>query len=125
MVHSGVPIATALEICAEATGNRLVQKNVLAVRSMILSGNRIAESIEKTGIFPGLVVRMVSVGEDSGQLPEVLENVSELYEDQVEVSVMTSMALFEPVVISIFGAFILTLVIAIYLPIFSVSMRVH
>lgn len=125
MVQSGVPISNALEICAGATGNQLVKKNVLAVRSMIMAGNRIADSIEKTGIFPGLIVRMVAVGEDSGQLPEVLENVSALYEDQVEVSIMTTMALFEPLVICVFGAFILMLVMAIYLPIFSMSMSVH
>jgi type II secretory pathway component PulF len=76
-------------------------------------------------IFPGLIVRMVSVGEDSGQLPEVLENVSDLYEDQVEVSIMASMAMFEPLIICVFGAFILVLVLAIYLPIFTVSTTMH
>ncbi len=125
MVHSGVPISTALEICADATGNQLVCRNVLAVRDLIITGNRIAASLAKAGIFPGLIVRMVSVGEDSGKLPEVLENVSDLYEDQVEVSIMTSMALFEPIVICVFGAFILMLVLAIYLPIFTVSMHVR
>jgi type IV pilus assembly protein PilC len=121
MVHSGVPISNALEICAESTGNQVIMKNVLGVRELIMTGNRIASSLEKAGIFPGLIVRMVGVGEDSGQLPEVLDNVSDLYEDQVEVSIMTSMALFEPLVICVFGAFILILVMAIYLPIFTVS----
>lgn len=125
MVHSGVPISNALEICADATGNQLLKHNVLSARELILTGNRIAASLEKTGIFPGLIVRMVSVGEDSGQLPEVLDNVSDLYEDQVEVSIMTTMALFEPLVIVVFGAFILILVLAIYLPIFTVSMNVR
>ncbi len=121
MVNSGVPISSALEICAEATGNQLLKRSVLGVREMIMTGNRIAASLDKAGIFPGLIVQMVSVGEDSGQLPEVLDNVSDLYEDQVEVSVMTAMALFEPLIICIFGAFILMLVMAIYLPIFTVS----
>ncbi|WP_372846098.1 type II secretion system F family protein, partial [Pontiella sp.] len=124
MVQSGVPISNALEICAQATGNQLLKRNVLGAREMIMTGNRIAASLEKSGIFPGLIVRMVGVGEDSGQLPEVLNNVSELYEDQVEVSIMTSMALFEPMVIIVFGAFILILILAIYMPIFSVSMSV-
>ncbi|MBT8046390.1 MAG: type II secretion system F family protein, partial [Pontiella sp.] len=96
--------------------------NVLGVREMIMTCNRIAYSLEKSGIFPGLIVRMVAVGEDSGQLSEVLDNVSDLYEDQVEVAVMTTMALFEPLVIVVFGAFILIIVLAIYLPIFSVGM---
>ncbi|MBT8042509.1 MAG: type II secretion system F family protein, partial [Pontiella sp.] len=122
MVQSGVPISNALEICADATGNQLLKHNVLGVREMIMTGNRIAYSLEKSGIFPGLIVRMVAVGEDSGQLSEVLDNVSDLYEDQVEVAVMTTMALFEPLVIVVFGAFILIIVLAIYLPIFTVGM---
>ncbi|MDF7799992.1 type II secretion system F family protein [Pontiellaceae bacterium B1224] len=125
MVNSGVPISNALEICAEATGNQLVQRSVLGVREMIMTGSRIAVSMERAGIFPGLIVRMVAVGEDSGQLPEVLDNVSDLYEDQVEVSIMTSMALFEPVIICVFGVFILMIVMAIYLPMFTISSGVH
>lgn len=125
MVHSGVPISTALEICAEATGNKVLEKTILEVRERILVGHRIAESLEQSGIFPGLIVRMVSVGEDSGQLPEVMERVADLYEDQVEVSIMTTMALFEPLVIIVFGGFILILIMAIYLPIFSVGMSVN
>lgn len=125
MVHSGVPISTALEICAEATGNKVLEKTIYEVRERILVGHRIAESLEQSGIFPGLVVRMVAVGEDSGQLPEVMERVADLYEDQVETSIMTTMALFEPLVIVIFGGFILVLIMAIYLPIFSVGMSVR
>lgn len=125
MVHSGVPISKALEICAEATGNRIIRRSVLKARDRIITGNRIASSLDQSGIFPGLIIRMVSVGEDSGQLPEVLDKVSDLYEDQVEVSVMATMALFEPLIICIFGAFILTIVLAIYMPIFSLSSGMH
>jgi type II secretory pathway component PulF len=125
MVHSGVPISTALEICAEATGNKVLEKTIHEVRERILVGHRIAESLAESGVFPGLIVRMVAVGEDSGQLPEVMEKVADLYEDQVEVSIMTTMALFEPVVICVFGAFVLIIVLAIYLPIFSVSASVR
>ncbi len=125
MVHSGVPISTALEICGEAAGNKVIQKTISEVREKIITGHRIARSLEESGIFPGLITRMVTVGEDSGQLPEVLERVSDLYEDQVETSIMTTMALFEPLVICVFGGFVLVLVMAIYLPIFTVSMSVR
>ncbi len=125
MVQSGVPISSALEICADATGNKVLQKTVLEVRERILVGHRIAESLAESGVFPGLIVRMVAVGEDSGQLPEVMEKVADLYEDQVEVSIMTTMALFEPLVIVVFGAFVLIIVLAIYMPIFSVSASVQ
>ena len=94
------------------------------MREKIITGHRIAASLEETGIFPGLITRMVTVGEDSGQLPEVLERVSDLYEDQVETAIMTTMSLFEPLIICVFGGFVLVLVLAIYLPIFTVSMSV-
>ena len=125
MVNSGVAISTALEICAEATGNRVLERTVLDVRDRILTGHGIADSLAQTGVFPGLIVRMVSVGEDSGQLPEVLEKVADLYEDQVEVSIMTTMALFEPVIICVFGVFVLVIILAIYMPIFTVSSSVR
>ncbi len=121
MVDGGVPISTALEICAESTGNQVLHKTVMEVRERILTGHGIADSLAQSGVFPGLIVRMVSVGEDSGQLPEVLEKVADLYEDQVEVSIMTTMALFEPVIICVFGAFVLIIVLAIYMPMFTVS----
>jgi type II secretory pathway component PulF len=125
MVHSGVPISTALEICGEAAGNMVIERTIGAVREKIITGHRISQSLTESGIFPGLVTRMVSVGEDSGQLPEVLEKVSELYEDQVETSIMTTMALFEPVIICVFGGFVLVLIMAIYLPIFTVGSAVN
>mgnify|MGYP000406659555 CR=1 FL=1 len=125
MVNSGVAISTALEICSEATGNQVLERTVLDVRDRILTGHGIADSLAQSGVFPGLVVRMVSVGEDSGQLPEVLEKVADLYEDQVEISIMTTMALFEPVIICVFGAFVLVIVLAIYMPIFTVSSSVR
>lgn len=125
MVHSGVPISTAMEICGEAAGNSVIQRTIAEVREKIITGHRIAQSLTESGIFPGLITRMVSVGEDSGQLPEVLERVSDLYEDQVETSIMTTMSLFEPLVICVFGGFVLTIILAIYMPIFTVSMSVH
>ena len=121
MVQSGVPISSALEICAYASGNHAIQSAVMGARQKIMTGGRIAPSFETTGIFPGLIIRMLSVGEESGQLPEVLENVADLYDDQVEVSIMTSMALFEPLVICVFGAFVLLIIMAIYMPMFSMT----
>jgi type IV pilus assembly protein PilC len=124
MVHSGVSISTALEICADAAGNRVIRKAVQQARERIMTGQRISESFSESGIFPGLITRMVAIGEDSGQLPEVLDRVSELYEDQVETKIMSTMALFEPLVICLFGGVVMILVMAIYLPIISVSSAV-
>lgn len=124
MMHSGVSISTALEICGDAAGNRVLQQSIRGVRERIITGQRISKSLGESGIFPGLITRMVSVGEDSGQLPEVLDRVSDLYEDQVETKIMSTMALFEPLVICVFGGLVMILVMAIYLPIISISLSV-
>jgi type IV pilus assembly protein PilC len=124
MVHSGVPISTALEICSEASGNAVTGRALVEARDRILSGNSIASSLSQSMDFPRLLVRMVGVGEDSGRLPEVLDKIADMYEDQVETDLTTAMALFEPVVIAVFGGFILILVLAVYIPIFTVSSHI-
>ena len=121
MVKGGVPIAGALEIASGTCGNRAMQQALLAARERIVNGSSIAASMAREGIFPRLVIRMISVGESSGRLPEVLEKVSDVYEDQVEGSIMVATSLIEPVIICVFGVFILILVLAIYIPIFSMA----
>ena len=90
----------------------------------IITGNGIADSLSQSMDFPRLLVRMVSVGENSGRLPEVLDKIADMYEDQVETDLTTAMGLFEPIVISVFGGFILVLVLAVYIPIFTLSSHV-
>ncbi len=125
MVESGVPIERALSIGARASGNVVVEKKLEEVRNrIILQGHGISESLKESGFFPSLVVQMVSVGEEAGRLSDVLEKVAELYEDQVEVSIMSIMGLFEPLIIGIFGGLILIMVLAIYMPIFTLSSNV-
>ena len=83
-----------------------------------MAGNSIASSLDKK-VFPRLVARMVGVGESSGRLPEVLAKVADVYEEQVEGTIMVAMSLLEPLLIAFFGGLILILVLAIYLPVFS------
>jgi type IV pilus assembly protein PilC len=120
MIRGGVPVTQAITIAAEVLGNRAMEATLRKTHDRIVEGNEIAASLDKT-VFPRLVVRMVSVGEQSGRLPEVLEKVADLYEDQVESSIMTATSLFEPIIIMVFGAIILVLVMAIYLPVFTVA----
>lgn len=120
MVKGGVPVATAIEIAAEILGNKSMESTLKATRERIMAGNDIASSLDKK-TFPRLVVRMVSVGESSGRLPDVLEKVADLYEDQAEGAIMMATSLFEPVIIIVFGCLILVLVMAIYLPVFTAA----
>jgi len=120
MIRGGVPVTTALGIAAEVLGNKAMEATLKNTYNRIVAGNNIASSLDPR-VFPRLVVRMVSVGESSGRLPDVLEKVSDVYEDQVENTILMATALFEPVVIVIFGCIILVMVMAIYLPVFSVA----
>jgi len=125
MARGGVSISTALEIAAGTCGNRAMEMALLAARDRIMNGMSISASLAQEKIFPHLVLRMVSVGEATGRLPQVLEKVSDVYEDQVEGSIMTATALFEPIAICFFGAIILVIVLAIYLPVFTVASQIR
>lgn len=118
MMAGGVSVATAIEIAAEVLGNKVMQASMKATRDRIMAGNSIASSLDKK-VFPRLVARMVGVGESSGRLPEVLTKVADVYEDQVEGTIMVAISLLEPIIIAVFGGLILLLVMAIYLPVFS------
>jgi len=121
MVQGGVPIALAMEISSQTCGNQSLERSLLQARERILNGQDISSSLGQERHFPRLVIRMVSIGETSGRLPEVLDKVSDVYEDQVEATIMTAMSLFEPVIICVFGIAILLLVLAIYVPVFTVA----
>ncbi len=125
MLRGGVSVSTAMEITSDVTGNVLLREAILAARDRIVQGSDIAASLEREGEFPRLVVRMIHVGESSGRLPEVLDKVADTYEGQVEGAIATATTLFEPLVISLFGGIILVLVLAIYMPIFTVASGVR
>jgi len=118
MMTGGVAVATAIEIAAEVLGNKVMEASMKATRDRIMAGNNIASSLDKK-VFPRLVARMVGVGESSGRLPEVLAKVADVYEDQVEGTIMVAVSLLEPIIIAVFGGLILLLVLAIYLPVFT------
>jgi type IV pilus assembly protein PilC len=121
MIRGGVPIATAIEITAAVSGNKAIEKALLGARDRIMRGSDITTGLADEGLFPRLLIRMVGVGEASGRLPEVLDRVAASYEDDVEGSIMTVTALFEPIIIVSFGAVVLTFVMAIYLPVFTAA----
>ena len=124
MMTGGVSVTTAIEIAAEVLGNKAMEASMKATRNRIMAGNSIASSLDKK-VFPRLVARMVGVGESSGRLPEVLAKVADVYEDQVEGTIMVAISLFEPIIIAVFGGLILLLVMAIYLPVFSAGSHVR
>ncbi len=124
MLRGGVGITTAMDITSAVSGNTVIVESLLNAKERILSGERIAASLARDKEIPKLVIRMVAVGEESGRLPEVLDKLATLYEEYVENRIVTATSMFEPVVICLFGGVVLVLVLAIYLPIFTVSQGV-
>lgn len=121
MISSGVPIITALEIVAKTSGNVVLEEVIFDVRSSIAEGQPIAEPLSENDIFPNMVVQMIAVGEATGALDTMLEKIADFYDDEVDVAVAAMTAMLEPLLMVFLGGSIGGLVIAMYLPIFSMA----
>ncbi|MCU0857175.1 MAG: type II secretion system F family protein [Pontiellaceae bacterium] len=119
--NGGVPLVQGLEISSIVVGNKYLERSLMQVREKVVTGNRFASTLRATGNFPDLVVRMIDVGEDSGQLPLVLEKIADIYDTEVGDSIAKMIALVEPVLICLFGVFVTVMVLALYMPVFSMS----
>src|SRR5262245_44746470 len=119
LIQSGVPILEGLEITARTAGNAIVEDAIMATRKSIEEGKTISGPLEETGVFPSMVVQMISVGEQTGALDAMLSKIADFYEDEVDEAVENLMALLEPVVILFLGIMIGGIVISMYMPMFS------
>lgn len=121
LISSGVQILAALEIVADSAGNRVVSEAILKVRTSIREGENIAGPLAASGVFPPMVVRMIAVGEQTGRLDEMLVKVADFYEDQVDAAIAGLTSALEPVIISVLGIVVGSIVLAIFLPIFKLT----
>ena len=121
MISSGVPILDALDVVAKTSGNVILQEVIYDVRSSIAEGQTIAEPLAETDIFPSMVVQMISVGEATGALDSMLQKIADFYEDEVDAAVDALTSMLEPLLMVFLGGSIGGLVIAMYLPIFSMA----
>jgi len=121
LLNSGVAILDAMEITATTSGNRVVQEAVMESRSSIATGDTISEPLGKSNVFPPMVVHMIRVGEETGQLDEMLGKIADFYEDEVDVAVETLTSILEPVLIVGIGLLVGGMVISMYLPIFRLA----
>ncbi|MFQ5877881.1 MAG: type II secretion system F family protein [Acidobacteriota bacterium] len=119
LIQSGVPILDGLEITARTAGNSIIEDAIMATRKSIEEGKTIAVPLEETGVFPSMVVQMISVGEQTGALDAMLSKIADFYEDEVDEAVENLMALLEPVMILFLGIMIGGIVISMYMPMFS------
>ena len=121
LLSSGVQILSALEIVADSAGNRVVSEAILKVRTSIREGENIAGPLAASGVFPPMVVRMIAVGEQTGRLDEMLVKVADFYEEQVDAAIAGLTSALEPVIISVLGIVVGSIVLAIFLPIFKLT----
>jgi general secretion pathway protein F len=121
LLSSGVPLLTAMDIVKEILGNFTLIKVVEQARDNIREGDSIAGPLKRSGHFPSIVTHMIAVGERSGQLEEMLENVSESYSQQVETRIQALTSLLEPIMIVVMGGVVAFIVFAIMLPILQLN----
>lgn len=121
LVKSGVPILNSLEIVGKTAGNKVIERAVSNVRASIKNGENIAEPLSKSAVFPPMVVRMINVGEQTGQLEKMLSKIADFYDAEVDTAISGLTSIIEPVIIAFLGVIIGTIVICMFLPIFKIS----
>jgi type IV pilus assembly protein PilC len=121
MLSSGVPILDALEIVAKSAGNRIIEKSILFVRAKISEGKNIATPLAETGVFPPMVVQMIGVGEATGAMDQMLNKIADFYDDEVDVAVAAMTSMLEPLMMVFLGGTVGYMMIAMYLPIFTMA----
>jgi type IV pilus assembly protein PilC len=120
LLTGGVPILQALNIVREVTGNAVLSKAVATVHDSVKEGETIVSPLEASGVFPGMVVSMIQVGEETGALPEMLMKVAETYDDEVDTAVEALTSIIEPIMIIFLAGVVGTIVIAMFLPLVSI-----
>jgi type IV pilus assembly protein PilC len=125
LVSSGVSILDGLEITAKTAGNRVIHDAVMQSRQSIAGGETIAAPLEKSKVFPPMVISMIAVGEQTGGLDEMLTKIADFYDEEVDVAVSALLSLMEPAMIVILGVIVGGMVIAMYLPIFDMMNAVQ
>ncbi|WOJ94940.1 type II secretion system F family protein [Congregibacter variabilis] len=119
--NAGVPLVDALESTAGAAGNAVFSVAILQIRDDVTTGSTLYNSVKSTGLFPNMLLQMISIGEESGQLDEMLDKVATHYEEAVDNAVDSLSSLMEPMIMSVLGVLVGGLMIAMYLPIFMLG----
>ena len=120
MLQSGVPILQSLDIVGQTTGNIVLERAIADVQESVRRGESLAQPLTKHAVFPAMVVQMMAVGEDTGALDAMLHKISDFYDQEVEATTEALTSLIEPLMIAVLGAIIGSMIIALYMPIFSI-----
>lgn len=121
LLKGGLPLVPSLETAARSIGSRQVSHAVQASVETVREGKGLAASLERTKVFPELATEMIEVGESTGALPQMLNSVAEFFEEDVQTNLTAAMSLIEPAILIVMGAVVITILIALYMPIFNLS----
>jgi type IV pilus assembly protein PilC len=123
VLRGGIPLVQALDTTASVVSNRVVSQKLSEARELVTQGVNLSDAFERTRIAPDMTVRMIAVGESSGDLPQMLEDVADFYDQEVENTLSALTTLIEPVLMLTMGIVIAVIVVALYLPIFEMGAR--
>ena len=121
LLQSGVPILDALEICAKTSGNVIIEQAIMYVRARISEGKNMGEPLAETAVFPDMVVQMISVGEQTGALDQMLNKIADFYEEETDIAVAGLTSAIEPILMVGVGGMVGVVLMSMYLPIFSLA----
>ncbi len=121
LIDSGVPILETLNVAAGTAGNKVVEETIYNVRSSISEGRTLAQPLGESGVFPNMVVQMISVGETTGALDQMLNKIADFYDEEVETAVDALTSMIEPFMIVFLGGTVGSIIVAMYLPIFAMA----
>ena len=121
LLVGGIPLTQAMETAGDSVGSRLLKVTLEQVRKLVREGQPLSASLASTGVFPPLAIDMIEVGEQTGALPAMLGSVAEFYEDDVTTRTTAVLSLIEPLIMIFMGGFVAFVLIALYLPIFSLA----
>ncbi len=119
LLSGGVPMLESLKITSSTAGNVIIEDQIMRARSLVAEGTSLTDAFKEVGHFPFMLIQMIGVGEATGTLDEMLTKLADFYDEEVEASVANLLAVMEPVLLIFVGAMVGTIVISMYLPIFS------
>lgn len=121
LIKSGVPILQALETVAKTSGNKIIEIAIMTARESVKEGERIAVQLRKANVFPPMVIQMVAIGEETGNLDTMLAKIADFYDQEVDIAVKALTSMIEPIIIVVMGLVIGFIVIAMFLPMFELG----
>ena len=119
LMASGLSLIKALEIVSEVVGNKIVENAMIKIKDSVMRGDSLYSSMKESNMFPAMLYSMIKVGEETGSLDDILNKTADFYDEELETTIQTSVALLEPILIVIMGLIIAFIVISVMLPMFD------